>query len=76
MKIDLLIKSGEALYGPRWQTELARDLNVTDRTMRRWVSTADDLPPGVALDLWRLCEERAADLTDLSEHLKTASIPR
>ena len=34
--------AGEVLYGERWQSSLARDLDVTDRTMRRW---AHDGPP-------------------------------
>lgn len=33
-----LERIGEALYGPRWQSELARELGVADRTVRRWVS--------------------------------------
>ena len=31
-----LKKAGEALYGPRWQTALARALGVNARTVRRW----------------------------------------
>jgi methylphosphotriester-DNA--protein-cysteine methyltransferase len=66
---DLLRDVGEALYGPRWQSDLARDLGVSDRTMRRWLARTDDLPPGVALDLLRLCEERAAQLDEVRERL-------
>jgi hypothetical protein len=29
---------GESLYGPRWQTKLARALPVNPRTVRRWLS--------------------------------------
>lgn len=75
MSSKLLKDTGEALYGPRWQSDLARDLDVSDRTMRRWVSGVDDLPPGVATDLWRLCEERAALIDEVIERLKVASIP-
>lgn len=75
MSSKLLKDAGEALYGPRWQTDLARDLGVADRTMRRWIAGADDLPPGVSMDLWRLCEERAQTLDDLIVRLKTASTP-
>lgn len=71
----LLKDAGEALYGPRWQTDLAADLNVSDRTMRRWLSGADDLPAGVAFDLWRLCEERSALLDEVIDRLKVASTP-
>jgi DNA-binding transcriptional regulator YiaG len=34
---------GQALYGPRWQSELARALGVSDRTVRRW-SASGELP--------------------------------
>lgn len=75
MTRDILKDTGEALYGPRWQSELARDLGVADRTVRRWLSGATDMPPRVALDLWRLCEERAAALDEMAERLKRASTP-
>lgn len=71
----LLRDAGEALYGPRWQSDLARDLGVADRTMRRWLAGADDMPPGVALDLWRLCEERAQAIDDVRGRLKAAATP-
>lgn len=75
MSNKLLKDAGEALYGPRWQSDLAKDLGVSDRTIRRWASGADDLPSGVALDLWRICLERSADLDDVIERLKMASTP-
>lgn len=51
----LLRNTGESLYGPRWQSDLARDFNIADRTIRRWLASADALPPGVTLDLVHLC---------------------
>lgn len=71
----LLHDAGEALYGSRWQTEIARALRVSDRTIRRWASGVDDLPPGVALDLWRLCEERMLALDVVRDRLRAASTP-
>lgn len=74
MSTKLLKDAGEAMYGPRWQTELARDLGMSERHMRRLVSGAADLTPGMATDLWRLAEERAADLDDVIKRLKAAAI--
>jgi hypothetical protein len=71
----LLRGCGEALYGPLWQSQLARDLNISDRTIRRWLAGADDMPPGVAMDLLRLVMERAQALDDLTERLKIAAAP-
>lgn len=65
MNSHLLKRCGEALYGPRWQADLARDLSVSDRTVRRWVAESHEVPDGVYVDLRRLCSERAAGLKDL-----------
>jgi len=73
MKATLLRETGEALYGPRWQTDLARDLGVSDRTMRRWAAGADDMPAGVAVDLLRLVTERGSVLDTLADRLKPAA---
>lgn len=72
MNSKLLQDAGVILYGPRWQTDLARDLRVSDRTVRRWVSGADDPPPGIANDLLRLCQERGQEIDDLCARLKAA----
>ncbi len=74
MNNNLLQSAGEALYGPRWQSDLARDLGVSDRTVRRWVA-GDDPPPGVYIDLLRLVVERQVELDDVAEALKWAGAP-
>lgn len=66
----LLLDCGEALYGAQWQTAIARDLGVSDRTVRRWVAGSADLPPGVYVDLLRLTQERAARLDALAPQLR------
>ena len=68
----LLAECGEALYGPRWQSELARDLDVSIRTMQRWAAGAIDPPNGIWLDLLRLTQERAAVLDALAPRLRKA----
>jgi hypothetical protein len=65
MNNRLLKRCGEALYGPRWQTEVARDLNVADRTMRRWIAGTNDVPDGVHAELIALCQKRVAELDKL-----------
>jgi hypothetical protein len=63
---NTLIKFGAALYGPRYQRELAAALGVNERTMRRWV--AGDYPPpeGVLADLRKLAAERVKELRALA----------
>lgn len=68
----LLHDCGEALHGHLWQCALARDLGVSDRTMRRWATGAYDLPVGVYVDLLRLTQERAARLDALAPQLREA----
>ena len=58
------------MYGPQWQSALARDLGVSDRTVRRWVAGATDMPSGLYVDLLRLTLERAAVLDGLAPRLR------
>lgn len=47
MKPDLLRVVGAALYGQRYQVEIARDLGVSYRTVSRWLALdamPDDVP--------------------------------
>lgn len=53
----LLREAGEALFGPQWQTELARSLDVADRTIRRWLSGEFNIPEAVAGELNRLLKD-------------------
>lgn len=71
---DLLIACGQALYGERWQSPLARDVGVSDRTMRRWVAGTQPVPPGLTADLLRLTQERAGALDALSARLRNVLI--
>ena len=66
---DLLPIIGAALYGDQWQSAMSRDLNVSDRQVRRWVAGAK-IPPGVFVDLMRLALDRADLLGDLAEAAK------
>jgi hypothetical protein len=69
---SLLIDCGLALYGPQWQSALARDLGVSDRTMRRWVAGDAVVPVGLTVDLLRLTQERAGKLDALADRLRAA----
>ena len=71
----LLHDCGEAMFGPRWQTDLARVVGVSDRTIRRWSIGDVDVPPGVWMELLRLTQERAMELDALVDRLKRESAP-
>lgn len=70
--LDLLIETGQALYGPQWQTALARDLGVSGRTMRRWVAGQFPVPVGVRAELVTLLKERGVMLDALAGRLSSA----
>lgn len=55
---NTIIQYGEALYGPRFQRELATALNVNERTMRRWIAGDTSPPDSVLYDLKRLVRDR------------------
>lgn len=42
---------GLALFGPGWQTEMARRLDVLPRTVRRWAAGDTPVPDWVPLEL-------------------------
>lgn len=65
----LLVEAGEALYGPRWQSDLARDLGVSIRTMQRWAVRTTDEPQGLHVELLRLTHKRAAVLAALASRI-------
>jgi len=67
---NMLIKTGEALYGPHWQRELARALHVNERTMRRWVSGETNPPNSINSDLLLLLHERKRQLETILKNAR------
>lgn len=56
---DQLIRAGNLLYGDRWQSDLARDLGVADRTVRAWVAGERKPAAGVWADIAALLRQRS-----------------
>lgn len=73
--VDQLTAIGTALYGQQWQSALARDLGVVDRTMRRWVSGESPIPTGIIADLHRLLRERQMDIKTVLADLPQVQAP-
>jgi ribosome-binding protein aMBF1 (putative translation factor) len=59
---DLLARIGRALFGSYWQTALAAEIEVNERTVRRWAAGDSAIPDGIAAELARLLELRAMDI--------------
>lgn len=66
---SLLARCGACLYGERWQSPLARDLGVSDRSVRAWVAGTRSIPEGVWPDLRTLLVERARECRGLADEL-------
>lgn len=58
MTPELLREAGQALYGPIWQTALSRDLEVADRTIRRWANGQNAMPDGLGAEIRALLTAR------------------
>lgn len=69
--MTLLHDVGAALYGPRWQSPLARDLGMSDRHIRRLAAGTAELGDGIRDDLLQLCLERASVLANVIGRLRT-----
>jgi transcriptional regulator with XRE-family HTH domain len=69
----LIVAVGTALYGSRWQSELARALGVAIRTVQRWAAGDIEPPAGVYGELAPIVEERAAVLRPLLPRLRKAA---
>jgi hypothetical protein len=72
MTPDQLAERGRVLFGPRWQSELARGLGVSDRTMRRWVSGSSAVPDGIVQKLEVMMEDRLFEMRGLLARLRPA----
>jgi hypothetical protein len=70
MTPQLLREAGEALYGPRWQSELSRELGVTDRTMRRWAAGEFSIPEAVSAELRDILKAKGAALARVRRKLR------
>lgn len=60
---------GQALYGPVWQKALSGALDVSDRTMRRWLKGEFIIPDGVWGELTAICMRRAKAILEFCQNL-------
>lgn len=72
MTPDLLTRVGTALYGTRWQTDLAAALDVNHRTIRRWAAGSLDPrdPARLRAELRALLIARGGELDRLAAELR------
>lgn len=67
---DLLTQIGETLYGKQWQTDLARDLKLSDaRRVRAWLKGERSIPPGIWTDCEQLLRSHGEQALSLADDL-------
>ena len=69
MTPSLLREIGEALYGPLWQSEMARQRGVSVRTVQRWDAGDNAIPDGIWPELANAIRERRTGLQGLLRKL-------
>jgi len=55
---------GEALFGTQWQTDLARAIKVSSRSVRNW-SAGAKMPEAAWKSIAELCEIRASAIVNV-----------
>ena len=62
--------AGEALFGERWQTDLAKELGLSDaRRIRQWLKDERPIPVGIWADICGLLRQRENSINDVLKNL-------
>lgn len=67
--MTLFSELGAAIYGPQWQSPLARALGINVRTVQRWAAGESDPPATVMNDLVAMFIEHAKHIAKLAERV-------
>lgn len=71
----LIAQAGEAIYGPRWQSELARELRCNIRTIQRYAAGTHEPPPSIWQEIAEIAAQRRDALDALIPRLLAESDP-
>lgn len=67
---EKLAQAGQALYGERWQTDLANALDIDNRRVRQWLSDERPIPDWLTGELIILLEKNSQQTAMLAGQLK------
>lgn len=70
---EQLARAGMLLYGERWQSDLARAIGVSDRSVRGWVAGERKPPAGVWADIASLLRQRQQEGVALLRELDSGA---
>lgn len=76
MTPDLLERIGSTLYGLGWKGQLATDLDVNDRTLRRWISGDMPIPSGVQSDIVEIALRRQKEMAAILSEVVRMELTR
>ena len=63
---------GESLYGAQWQSNLARDLGLSDaRRVRQWIAGERKIPLGIWADIAELVRAKQTNLSSILSKMTT-----
>lgn len=69
MTPETLQFAGEALYGSRWQTDMAELLEIDSRRVRAWMAGERSIPPGIWNELAAELRRRGSRAIKLADQL-------
>lgn len=67
---NLITRIGQALWGPRWQTEMARALDVSKDSVQDWRQGRARPRPGVYADLLVIAQRRRDEIAKAIAQLR------
>lgn len=67
---DLLRRAGEATFGTRWQSEVARMLSVTVRTVQRWAAGTTPMSDDVLRQMAETMRTRGQEMMFFGEGIE------
>lgn len=72
MSEALIIRIGAALWGERWQADMARALGVHRDTVQDWRQGRSTPRPGVYADLLKIATGRHAEISEIVDELNNS----
>ncbi|ECF4097422.1 hypothetical protein ABX050_003855 [Salmonella enterica] len=73
--VEKLIIAGVSAFGPRWQSDTAAALGVSDRTIRHWLAKKHPTPSNIPGELLEILKIRKMEIEEAIAFLSQESDP-
>ena len=67
---DMFCYVGREMFGACWPGDMAEALDVSVRTVQRWQSGKNPIPPGIFSELAAQCDRKSESLGALAKSLR------